>query len=146
MSDMEYKNIGGWLYVLGFGLAGSCLATFAEISTYLNIFKSADILKSPHSTFFIIDFVRNIFTAVGCGFLFVYFLNKSKNFPRYFKIYLAAVLVFHLIEFQMISVSPSLDSTVGPAFAKGFLILLFWAIIWFSYFKFSKRAKCTFLN
>ncbi len=146
MSEVEYKKIGGWLYLLGFGLIGSCLSAFGVIKYYFDIFGTSNFFESSFATFYVVDFVRCIYIAGGSGLLFISFLDKSKKFPRYYKIVLAVIFLFWVVEILMLTVSPELDNTVGGILAKDFFTFSLWSIIWLSYLKFSKRAKGTFVN
>ncbi len=132
--------------MLGFGLLGSSLSAANVIKTYLDAFGTSGFFESSVATFYIVDFVRCISIAGGAGFLFISFLDKSKSFPRYYKILLAVIFLFWVVEILMLTVSPELDRKVGGILAKDFLTFSLWAIIWLSYLKFSKRAKGTFVN
>jgi hypothetical protein len=148
----DYSKIGGWLYLVAFGLFGTAFSiAFELIKTYVPIFTNgtwANLVASPQlkplSFLIIIEIVLNIILMLFSIILLFQMRVKHPLFPRNTIILYVSILCFSILDqvlYNILITGFSSDQTVSyEEIAKAFGT----CVIWIPYLLISKRVKGTF--
>jgi hypothetical protein len=145
----SHDRIGGWLFLIGFGLFINPIGLAVQITdTSFYDISRWNLLMDPANRgiglFELYQLVVNIGFMCYAVFLCSIFIARRTSFPKLMVIFLAANLINHLIG---VSFSASLDqSDLLKANTKLLLQAAVGAAIWIPYFLRSERVKGTFVN
>lgn len=149
------SGLGGWLILVMIGmiLTPIRLGTFIA-TTLVPLYRNGtwEILTSPGSESYhplwapllIFEFVVNLVFILACMALLGLFFTKSRRFPRMFIIFIAANLIFLVVDYVLGGQIPAVAAE-GPVGAVEIVRTLIAALIWVPYMLVSKRVKNTFV-
>jgi hypothetical protein len=145
-------GLGGWLALVGLGLIWQLLSqTYFLYTTLPEITKTYEIpglLALIQS-----EFLVSIFIIIFILYLLYLYFKKNKNFPKYFIIYAVFCVVYvladHFFLTSLAAPTQALQKVLNDTASNNLNSIyqeLFYAIVWVSYIKKSKRVKATFVN
>ncbi|MES2733133.1 MAG: DUF3857 domain-containing protein [Bacteroidota bacterium] len=141
------EEIGGWLIACAIGIIISPIQIlitllrndYFNLTNWENIAYSASQNYSPSLVMInIAALFFNIASLLVSLLVIILFFNKRSSLPRVMSVYLAASLLYTIIEAALLA---SLDISPGTEAIRYGL----YTIIWVSYFNISKRVKRTFV-
>jgi len=156
--NAEYNSIGGWLYVVGFGLFVTPFILGYGVIESFSLVSDGSLVE--------LDSIAPGFTNAiwfelimdSTFFLFVIYLlflfkDRKSMFPKYFIWYLAGSVAYLFVDyavFASISTSNSeiadiLDSVLQEQIGSMVSVII-GSIVWAAYMLKSKRVKGTFIN
>jgi hypothetical protein len=150
-----YRGVGGWLLLLGFGLAVtpfriaveifSTHTALAENGTWLRITTPSDPGYAPGLAAFIgLETVASATFMIGSVLCLMLLAAKAASFPRLTKYYFVSFAAFQVIDVVVAAVAfNTLASTQGII---ALIQTIFVAAIWLRYLAVSKRVAQTFTN
>lgn len=146
------KGLGGWLLIVGCGLILGIVVQVYGLFSYMSIFSHATAIN--FSGLLItseIEFAVQIIIILIEIYLLYLFFKKNKNFPKFYIIFLWALIGWSIVDYLLLaslsSPSPELQQVIknnaytsASDMAKTFTS----SIIWILYMHKSKRVKATF--
>ena len=155
--QVRYDKIGGWLILVGIGLAATpFLMLFRIVNEVLPVF-SPEILAiftTPGSelynplviVFIFIELIAFILIGLAAIILMVLFLRKASVFPRLYIGYLLVQIAWIIIDFAIAALLLGLIEGEFSSFLRTVGPGVFWAAVWVRYFRVEERVKATFVN
>ncbi len=155
--DTPSTHIGGWLYLVAFGLGYTLIMELKAVySTIAILFDGTMRVASslPWARLSIcFETGTQMLIALWAGYLIVLLYNKDKRFPNYYVFLYVALFLFCVIEMIIIIFLPYPNAFMRGVFLQGLtalykqaaLIIIAGAILG-TYVKISKRAKETFIH
>lgn len=147
--DLRYKGIGGWLLLFILGqLVCRPLQTLGQIASGPNTALFTD--KYP-VTAFIIDVERVFMFGLALFGVIVAFTLMMGSGPTPVKIaktYILSLLAFAIIDILLVSITDLPQDKKGGVIAMAFGAAIaqgIFSVIWYQYFKKSKRVYATYL-
>ncbi|MFC0445014.1 DUF2569 domain-containing protein [Pseudidiomarina halophila] len=150
----QLKGIGGWLYLVAFGVIMSPLFLSVEyIPMFVDYVNGAyELTSNPNSKFYVpylelllnVEMLANAFMLLVSLWLVYLFFSKHRWFPRVF-IFLCAFSPLLLIAdaWIVLKLMPDLV-TIDQATVVDIIRAIIYALIWIPYMLISKRVKNTF--
>ena len=162
ISEKNPKGLGGWLILVILGLFITVLLQLYNIYVSVTLFTdgTVDFISDPSSDIYIpgyggllkFEFIGEIIFLAAAVYLIYLFFRKSRQFPKYFVIFLIASAAYIILDYLLLSstsVSAETQEFIDDALsdqnrevARAFI----GALIWGAYMKKSKRVKATFIE
>lgn len=157
-SISEYTKIGGWLYVVGFGLFITpfllAYGVFDSLSLVLDdsFITVGEQISGMVSALWFEIIVDAILILVAVYLIFL-FREKKREFPKYYIWYMTVSIVYLLADYVMMSsltttsseMREILDSTMSEELGTTIRVIVA-SLIWIVYMNKSKRVAGTFIN
>lgn len=153
--EVEFAQpIGGWLVLLGFSLFSSPIVNIYYIvdGQYFNqnIWNIINDSGSPGynenlPAYFLLELLFRLVMISLNIFAILLFLERRSSFPRFQIISLLFVVIFYLLELNLIFLLNSEDSASNEEVYKGLIRSIIGATIWILYLLRSERVRSTFV-
>ncbi len=153
--EVEFSQpIGGWLVLLGFSLISSPIINIYYIidGQYFNqnIWNLINDSGSPVynenlPAYFLLELLFRLVMISLNIFTILLFLERRSSFPRFQIISLLFVVIFYLLELNVIFLLNSEDSASNEEVYKGLIRSIIGATIWILYLLRSERVRSTFV-
>jgi len=153
----RYKGLGGWLILVGVGLAATIIlqgyAIFEITKLYSNGSISLLVTYIPgFGSVILFEFLANIGILIFTAYTLFLFFKESRLFPKYFLQYLLGILIYTLADYVWSSFltfptefQAELNQMVSQheaALVRTVISVLIWGL----YIKKSVRVKTTFVS
>lgn len=156
-NNEQYKGIGGWLYLVIFGLVvGPIRIAYILFGIYFPMFSDGgwELLTTQGSEVYhhlwapllIFEIVGNVGTIVLALTTLWFLVKKSRHTPRLAIVWLVWNVAFVTIDFFAGDMIPMVAANPDPENFKELARSLIGACIWIPYFLVSKRVKATFVE
>ncbi|NIS81888.1 MAG: DUF2569 family protein [Anaerolineales bacterium] len=156
-AEPKYKNIGGWLILVGIGLVITPFIRALIIYNDLLPAFSNDIwsvLTTPGMAAYhplwapllIFELLGNVLFGLATIILLVYFIRKMRSFPQLYIIFLLAQMGFILVDFVLANQIPFVRQSGVGISARQIFEAFIWPLVWIRYFLVAERVKGTFVN
>ncbi len=149
-ADSHLEGLGGWLILVGLGLAISpvvILGTTIAGNVTLFTHSSFRAFLEAHPALeglIIFEIITNLIFVVLLGALNFLFFTKKRSFPTYMTLYLALQLI--LVLGDALAVHAVVPSVHTPASYSAITRSFLGAAIWIPYLLVSRRVKLTFVR
>jgi len=143
-----FTPIGGWLILIGMGLAFTPLYVMYNLLSggYLDLNKWNTSLSGVNHTVFkaalVFEAAGDVLLIAMACFCFVLLVNRRDIFPKYITGYFAFAVVFTFIDLIFVA---DLSGDVSGNASLAMLKSIIYAAIWIPYFRKSVRVEQTFI-
>ncbi|MAZ30213.1 hypothetical protein CL655_02960 [bacterium] len=154
----RYESIGGWLYLVGFGLfitpfilAYGVFDTFSLVSD--GSLSELDSLVPGLANAIWFELIMDTALFFAVIYLIFLFRGMKREFPKYFVWYMAVSIAYLVIDYALVAslttssgemrniLDATLDEQIGSMTGA-----IFGSVIWIAYMKKSKRVAGTFVK
>jgi hypothetical protein len=154
LTDPSLEGIGGWLFLVGFGLVlrplsflvanSQIYSSVFRLEAWRNLTQAGQPAYHPYwMPTLLFELIYNSLALVLCGLVLFLFFKKRASWPFWF----VAMFLFFLtgvgVDYALSRHIPAVTAAMGDT-AKGIVQTVAGACIWIPYALTSKRVKATF--
>jgi hypothetical protein len=149
----EGKNIGGWLFLMGFQIMITIFIAIYALKNYIDFFLSPDFKNvlnlesfSQWKILYIYETGFYSYMIIGGTFIFIKFLTKKQRFRDFYSLFMILCILGYIISYLIASRVHGLPISKISELERSILGYLIWSAIWISYLFKGMRPQVTFIH